>query len=148
MVDLLEGNYIQGLLENKAHFLKEILTCSQMMAELTYENHENEYGNLLETRERCIEALNSIEAALQSELQSSDKVAAKNDEVIVELTAQIKFLVQEIVALDERNKAALSTELQSLKMRINALKCGRKGISGYEAGQRMHVAGMYTDSRK
>jgi hypothetical protein len=148
MVDLLEGNYIQGLLENKAHFLKEILTCSQMMAELTYENHENEYGNLLETRERCIEALNSIDIALQTELQSNGGSTVQDDEATVELTAQIKFLVQQILVLDERNKAALSTELQSLKMRINALKCGRKGISGYEAGQRMHVAGIYTDSRK
>ncbi|HBE76231.1 MAG TPA: hypothetical protein DDW65_00360 [Firmicutes bacterium] len=148
MVTSLEGDHIQGLLENKVYFLKEILTCSRILAELTYENHEPEYGSLLETRERCIEALSSIETALQVELQSSDGAVAGDDEAVSVLTAQIKMLIQEILVLDERNKAAISTELQNLKMRINALNCGRKGINGYQAYQRVNGTGVYTDSRK
>jgi hypothetical protein len=148
MVDSLEGDHIRGLLENKAHFLKEMLACSKILAELPYENHEGEYDSLLETRERCIEALNSIETALQVELQSCDGTVTLDDETVLTLVAQIKMLIQEILVWDEQNKATISTELKNLKMRINALNCGRKGVSGYQAGQRVNVAGVYMDSRK
>jgi hypothetical protein len=146
MVDSLQDNPILGLLDNKAHFLKKVLTCSQMLTDLTYENHENEYKNLLETRERSIEALNSIETALQVELQG--KASIKDDQAVAALVAETKMLIQQILILDERNKAAISAELQKLKMQISTLTCGRKGINGYEASQRMNFAGVYTDSRK
>ena len=148
MVDSLEGDHIQGLLENKVHFLEEMLTLSKMIGDLTYENHENEYDSLLETRERCIETLNSIEVALQSELQLSDEAQIKNNAEVTTLTARAKMLIQEIIVLDDQNKAAIWNELQNLKMRISTLNCGRKGISGYQAGQRINAAGIYTDNRK
>ena len=128
--------------------MEELLSCSKMLSNLTYENHENEYDSLLETRERCIETLNSIGSALQSELQLSDKVVIGTNEAIAVLNDRVKILVQEIVALDNQNKAAITAELQNLKMRISALNSGRKGISGYKAVQQVNTAGIYTDSRK
>jgi hypothetical protein len=152
MVDSMESNHILGLLENKVHFLEELLTYSKMLAEITYEDHASEYENLLETRERCIETLHSIEEAIQSEsrlsAESENIQALKDSEGFTALNARAKELAQEILVIDAQNKAAITAELQNLKMRINALNCGRKGISGYNAGQRVNIAGIYTDSRK
>jgi uncharacterized protein YukE len=147
MVEPLEENHIRRLLENKIHFLEELLACSKMLAGLTYENHESEYDSLLETRERCVETLNSIEDALKSEFQLSDDTL-KNNMALATLIARSKMLIQEILGLDEQIKNAISNELQNLRMRIGALNCGRKGINGYQAGQRISASGVYTDSRK
>ncbi len=143
----MEENHIRGLLENKIHFLEELLACSKMLTGLTYENHESEYDSLLETRERCVETLNSIEDALKSEFQLSDD-SIKYNTAVATLTARSKMLIQEILGLDEQIKNAITNELQNLRMRIGALNCGRKGINGYQAGQRISAAGVYTDSRK
>ena len=148
MVDSMEGNHIRGLLENKIRFLEELLACSKMLTGLTYENHEIEYDSLLETRERCVDTLNSIEDALKSEFQLSDEAQMENNMAIATLAARSKMLIQEILVLDEQIKNAISNELQNLRMRIGALNCGRKGINGYQAGQRISTAGVYTDSRK
>jgi hypothetical protein len=147
MMDLLEGNRLQGLLENKIHFLEEMLTCSKLMADLTYEGHEFEYNNLLTTREQCIAALTSIESSLQNDLKTIvfEPIV---DEKFVVLNAQAQKLVEDILVLDQQNKIEISNELQNIKTKIKALSRGRKGITGYQASQRFNVAGAYTDSRK
>lgn len=150
MLDSLEVNRILGLLENKVHFLEEFLICSKMLADMTFESHEMEYNNLLETRGQCIEALKSIEETLQVETKAikGDTLILTDNEEAAVLSAQAKKLVQEILVLDQQNKIAITNELQNIKTKIKALGRGRQGIAGYQAGQRINVAGAYTDSRK
>ena len=147
----LEDNQLQGLLEQKIHFLEEMLTCSKIMSELTYENHEAEYDNLLKTSQHCLEALLSIENALKT--QCEVRIAKNLNESthfsgISDLNATAQKLVQEIIDLDKQNKAAISEELLHIKSKIQALTRGKKGIAGYEAPQRININGVFTDSRK
>ncbi|HBF37975.1 MAG TPA: hypothetical protein DDW50_11705 [Firmicutes bacterium] len=150
-MESLEGNQLQGLLEQKIHFLEEMLTCSKMMTDLNFESHEAEYNNLLETRQQCLEALTSIENTLKTQFKVDiDRNLAEDPflQRISHLNDVAKKLIQEILDLDKQNKAAISEELQHIKIKIQALGRGRKGIAGYEAPRRININGIFTDSRK
>ena len=149
-MNLLESNRIQGLLENKIHFLEELLTCSKMLADLPYVSHEAEYSNLLKTREKCIDALKSLENTLQDYSESTKGIVPIQtvNKTITALNDQVAKLIQEILVLDKRNIASISGQMQNVKSKIKALGRGRKGVVGYQAGQRLNVAGAFTDSRK
>jgi hypothetical protein len=149
MVDSPEGNRILGLMNNKVHFLEEMLKCSKLLADITFENHETEYNNLLETREQCIEVLKNIESTLQAESKNSEVgMTGIVCEEVASLNNKAERFIKEIIVLDQQNETAITIELQSVKTKIEALKRGRKGIAGYQATGRINAAGIYTDNRK
>lgn len=145
----LESDRIRGLLESKIRFLEEILDCSKNLADLSYAQHGEEYNNLLKTREKYIDALKSVENALRERLDPKDSIISQAfGEPIASLTDHASELLREILLLDQKSISTISDEIQNVKSKLKAISRGRKGVAGYNAGQRINIAGAFTDNRK
>jgi hypothetical protein len=149
-VDSLVTDRIRGLLEHKIRFLKEILAGSEVLAELPYESHETEYSNLLKARQRYLDSLQNLEPTLREYWKAIEETAISQEhhEQIRLLNDKASYLIQQILMLDCQKKSAFSQEMQQIKGKLRAVRQGRRGIAGYQAGQRMSIAGAFTDNRK
>ncbi|NLY74013.1 MAG: flagellar protein FlgN [Firmicutes bacterium] len=138
------------LLSRKLALLEEILGYSKEQRELTYQDDSAKYDNLIESRAKCLEDLDKLEVVIKKCLIGLDESSVTDDafrEKLTGLNERINKTLQTIIELDQENKERILKEQAALKVKIQNIRKGRKGVAGYTANNRFSAAGIFTDNK-
>lgn len=143
-----ETNKIEELLQKKLKRVEDLLLYARQQSELSYIDNPDSYDNIVESRGILIEEIKKLDIVLQRSFEDLKESKGEMEVRINEVNDQISGLIKQIIPLDERSKALMASELQTVKMKIQGLQNGKRGIKGYDAGNNLNQAGAYTDSRR
>lgn len=152
-MDSPETKRVNELLQKKIQLVETLLLYAKQQSGLSYIDNPVKYDNIIISRTQIIEDLKKVDAILQRILAITrtgaiNKAGDALDQSVNEVKEQVSVLAKQIIALDEKSKTSMTTELQMIKNQLQALQRGKKGLKGYSAGTRLSPAGAFTDSKR
>lgn len=132
---------IAALLEEKLGLFEKIFRCAERQATLQIPEQLSEYQSLMETRQSYMEAVTKLDMVINRQ------AAAVNDQPFADqVNRRIREWIIRIMEADRKNKVSLQRELGQLKQRMESIRLGKKGTSGYLRCGAVAPTGAYTNS--
>lgn len=140
---------IDALIDHRLHLARELLDSTEELLKTSYSRERTRYEHFLGKRAQHIDDLTQADIMLKNRLNQADrKDLPELKEHLAKGDEQFREILNQVVKLDQQNKAGLLAEMAETKQKLVQLRKGRQGRNAYANLGRINSSGAFMDSRK
>ncbi|GAB6158034.1 hypothetical protein JCM39194_12340 [Desulfotomaculum varum] len=130
------------LYDQKKQRFAQILAITRQLTEILEQDETDGLAELLAARQRLMDEVDRLDRRI------SLLAGASANPAPAETTTHIKNMLQQIIELDEANKARLVRELTGVKQKLKELSGSKAMRQAYGVAPSPHSCGYFIDKKK